>query len=190
MGVILDVIGAMVIGGMLLLMMITFQYQMQEASDRALYIRDMIDNMDTAATKLNKVIALAGIGFAPDATVLHATQDSLVFLTYWNYQTDQLGFTPYTLSIKLNNVPSPYGKALVIRQDGVPLNDLGYIFWVDGLKFYYYDKDNAATTLAGKVRSTEVWLTFFRNPPRRDGSVLRNRLQVKCFFMNAYMRGA
>lgn len=190
MNVILDVLGAVIIGSMLLLMMITFQYQMQESADRALYMKDMIDNMDTAATKLNAVIALAGIGFDPDNTVLYAAPDSLVFQTYWDYQNDQLGFAPSTLSIKLATMPSPYGKALTIRQDGVPLNNLGYIFWVDGLKFKYFDKVGTLTTNASKVRSTEAWLSFFRSPPRADGSVLRNRLQVKCFFMNAYMRGA
>jgi len=190
MNVILDVLGAMIIGSMLLLMMVTFQYGMRESADRALYMREMIDNMDTAATKLNAVIALAGIGFQPNESVIHATQDSLVFRTYWDYQNDRLGFSPITLSIKLSDMPSPYGRALSIRQDGVPLNDLGYIFWVDGLKFKYYTKTNALTTQAADVRGTEAWLTFFRNPPRADGAVLRQRLQVRCYFMNAYMRGA
>jgi len=190
MNVILDILGSVIIGSTLLLMMITFQYGMRESTDRALYMREMIDNMDTAATKLNAVIALAGIGYDPASTVIYATQDSLVFRTYWDYQNDRLGFTANTLSIKLANLPSPYGRALTIRQNNVPLNDLGYIFWVDGLRFKYYDKFNALTTQASSVRSTESWLTFFRNPPRRNGELLRSRLQVKCYFMNAYMRGA
>lgn len=190
MNVILDVLGSVIIGSMLLLMMITFQYGMRESADRALYTKEMINNMDTAATKLNAVIALAGIGYEPTATVIHATADSLVFRTYWDYQNDVLGLVPNTLSIRLANMPSPYGRALTIRQNGVPLNDLGYIFWVDGLQFKYYDRNNALTTQATSVRGTEAWLTFFRNPPRADGQVLRSRLQVRCYFMNAYMRGA
>lgn len=190
MSFILDIIGSVIIGGMLILMMITFQYQMQEAADRAMFMKDMIDHMDVAATKLNSVIALAGVGFAPNVAVVHATADSLVFQTYWDYQNDQLGLTPCTLSLKLANVPSPYGKALTIRQNGIPLNDLGYIFWVDGLKFKYYTKTDALTTDKTLVRSAEMWLSFFRNPPIMGSEVLRTRLQVKCFFMNAYMRGA
>ncbi|HOA29686.1 MAG TPA: hypothetical protein PKL34_06585 [Candidatus Cloacimonadota bacterium] len=190
MNVIIDVLGSVIIGSMLLLMMITFQYGMRESADRALYTKEMINNMDTAATKLNAVIALAGIGFDPGATVIYAAQDSLVFRTYWDYQNDRLGFTINTLSIRLANLPSPYGRALTIRQNNVPLNDLGYIFWIDGLQFKYYDRNGALTTQATSVRSAESWLTFFRNPPRADGRVLRSRLQVRCYFMNAYMRGA
>jgi hypothetical protein len=190
MNFILDIIGSVIIGSMLLLMMMSFQFQMQEAADRALYMRNMIEHMDVAATKLNSVIALAGVGFTPTAAVTHATPDSLVFQTYWNYQTDQLGLTPITLSIKLSEMPSPYGRALTIRQDGIPLNDLGYIFWVDGLTFKYYDRTDVLTTNRERVRSAEMWLSFFRNPPIMGTQVLRTRLQVKCFFMNAYMRGA
>lgn len=190
MSFILDIIGSFIVGGMLVLMMITFQYQMQEAADRAMFMKDMIDHMDVAATKLNSVIALAGVGFTPTSTVLHATPDSLVFQTYWDYQNDQLSIAPSTLSLKLSDVPSPYGRALAIRQNGIPLEDLGYIFWVDGLKFRYYTKNDALTTDRTQVRSTEMWLSFFRNPPIMGSEVLRTRLQVKCFFMNAYMRGA
>ncbi|MDZ4182330.1 MAG: hypothetical protein U1B83_05575 [Candidatus Cloacimonadaceae bacterium] len=190
MSIIIDIIGSFIIGSMLLLMMITFQYQMQESADRAMYIKEMIDHMDQAAVKLNSVIALAGVGFMPANTVIHATADSLVFWTYWNYQLDELGMVPYTISVKRSPMPSPYGYAAVIRQDGVPLNDLGYLFWIDGISFRYFDRNDALTTTAANVRSAEVRLSFFRNAPRQGSKVIRNRLQVKCFFMNAYMRGA
>ncbi|MDP2173538.1 MAG: hypothetical protein Q8M98_00305 [Candidatus Cloacimonadaceae bacterium] len=186
----IDIIGSFIIGGMLLMMMITFQYQMQESADRAMYMKEMVDHMDQAAVKLNSVIALAGIGYPVTESVIHATADSLVFRTYWNYQTDQLALIPVTLSIKLSPVPSPYGYAAVIRQDGVPLNDFGYLFWIDGLTLRYFDRNDIATTTAANVRSAEVRLFFFRTAPRHGSKVIRNRLQVKCFFMNAYMRGA
>jgi hypothetical protein len=53
MGVILDLIGAFVIGGMLILMVMSLQFQLQEAADRAYYLKDMVDHMDQCATKLN-----------------------------------------------------------------------------------------------------------------------------------------
>lgn len=190
MSIIIDIIGSFIIGGMLLMMVLTFQYQLQESADRAMYLKEMVDHMDQAAVKLNSVIALAGVGYPPNTAVIHATQDSLVFRTYWNFQNDELALAPVTLSIKRSPMPSPYGYAAVIRQDGVPLNDLGYLFWIDEIKFRYYDRNDALTTTAANVRSAEVWLSFFRDAPRAGSRVLRNRLQVKCFFMNAYMRGA
>lgn len=190
MGALLDIVGGLIIGGMLILMMITFQFQMHESADRAVYLKEMIDHMDQVAVKLNSVIALAGVGYAPASTVIHARADSLVFRSYWNYQTDQLALVPVTLSLKLSTLPTPYGRTLVIRQDGIPLNDLGYLFWVDELRFIYFDRNNAQTTTPANVRSAELWLTFLRNPPRMGGQLIRTKLQVKCFFMNAYMRGA
>lgn len=190
MNVMLDILGAVIIGGMLLMMMITFQYSLREAADRAMYIKEMLDHMDMAAKRLNAVVALAGIGFTPTDTVNYATADSLVFKTYWDYQNDTLGASPNTISIRLANMPSPWGKALIIRQNGVPLNDMGQIFWVENIKFLYHNKNNALTTNIKDVRDAELHLSFFRNPPRADGKVLRNKLEIKCFFMNAYMRGA
>ncbi|MDD2209700.1 MAG: hypothetical protein PHY41_01900 [Candidatus Cloacimonetes bacterium] len=190
MGVILDIIGAFVIGGMLLLMVISFQFQMQEAADRALYTQQMVDHMDQCATKLNSVVALAGVGFDPEDAIVHATPDSLVFWTYWDYQQNQLGVTPVKLSIKLSNAPDPYGIAVLLAQDGVPLNDLGYLFWIDELKFRYYTKNDALTTSASSARSAEIRMGFYHDPPRAGSQSIRTKLQFKCYFMNAYMRGA
>ncbi|PKN80981.1 MAG: hypothetical protein CVU48_00160 [Candidatus Cloacimonetes bacterium HGW-Cloacimonetes-1] len=190
MNFILDLIGAAIIGSMLIMMMITFQLQMQEASERALYTMDMVDHMDQTATKLNSVIALAGIGYSPGQTVITATTSVLVFRTYWDFQADQIGSNENTLSIKLSSVPSPYGSAVVISQNGVPLTNLGYLFWINDLKFRYYSKSDVLTTTASDVRSAEVRLAFFRNPPRIGGKPIITKLQFKCFFMNAYMQGA
>ncbi|HNT51942.1 MAG TPA: hypothetical protein PKH19_00970 [Candidatus Syntrophosphaera sp.] len=190
MSIILDIIGSVIIGSLLLLMLITFQYRMQEAGDRYVFMQEMTEHIDLAAVKLNKVIALAGVGFPANTTVVHAATDSLVFNTYWNYETDSLQSTPVTISIRLTTLPSPYGKTLVIRQDGVPLNDLGYIFWVTGLSFKYYDRYDALTTTKANVRAAELWLTFSRASTPTGSPDLINKIQVKCFLMNTYMRGA
>ncbi len=190
MSLIIDLIGAAVICGTLIIMLISFQFQMQEAVDRALYTISMIDVMDQTATKLNSVIALAGVGLSPTTAVKYATQDSLVFYTFWDFQNDTITGSSKTLSIKLSSVPSPYGTAVVIRQDGVPLNDLGYLFWINELQFRYYTKNDALTTTVSAVRSAEVRISFFRNPPRTGGKPIITKLQFKCYFMNAYMQGA
>lgn len=190
MNMILDLIGASVIGSLLVLMMMTFQFQMHEAVDRSLYTINMIDVMDQTATKLNSVIALAGVGLSPTTAIKHATADSLVFFTFWDFQNDTISGSSKTLSIKLSSVPSPYGTAVVIRQNGVPLTDLGYLFWINELKFRYFTKTDVLTTTASAARSTEIRISFFRNPPRAGGKPIITKLQFKCYFMNAYMQGA
>ncbi|MDZ4122110.1 MAG: hypothetical protein U1C33_06785 [Candidatus Cloacimonadaceae bacterium] len=190
MGALLDVLGALLIGTMLLLMMITFQFQLQDTAQRALYTASMVDHMDNAAVKLNGVIALAGIGYPPTSTVVTAAANRLVFNTYWNYDLNMITPMPVTIEIALSSTETGVGKALTIRQNGELLNDLGYILWVESLAFKYYTRLDALTTTASAVRSAEAWLTFKRDSLTQGGPPLRTRLQVKCFFMNAYMRGA
>ena len=190
MSFIIDLIGAALIGSLLMLMMISFQFQMREAADRAMYTINMIDHMDQAATRINNVIALAGVGLSPSTAIKYATADSLVFYTFWDFQNDQITGSSKTLSIKLSSVPSPYGTAVVIRQNGVPLTDLCYLFWFNELKFRYYTKSDLLTTTASLARSAEVRMSFFRNSPRIGGKPITTKLQFKCYFMNAYMQGA
>lgn len=190
MGAILDVLGALMIGTMLLLMMISFQFQLQDTANRAMYTASMIDHMDTAATKINSVIALAGIGYPPGQTVVTAGTNRLVFNTYWNYDLNQITPVPVTIEIGISSTTTGVGKALTIRQNGTLLNDLGYILWVEDLAFRYFNRDDVLTNTASAVRSAEAWLTFRRDGITPASTPLRTKLQVKCFFMNAYMRGA
>lgn len=190
MSIILDIIGSVIIGSMLLLMLITFQYKLTDSADRYMYMKELISHSDMAAVKLNQVIALAGVGYTPTTTVIYATTDSLVFRTYWNFDTNAIQLSPLTISIKISDLPTPIGRALVIRQNGVPLEDLGYIFYASDLDFRYYDRNDALTTTAANVRAAEMWITFTRTAPTTGSTNLQNKIQLKCFFMNAYMRGA
>ncbi|MDD2331415.1 MAG: hypothetical protein PHI68_02050 [Candidatus Cloacimonetes bacterium] len=190
MGAILDVLGAMLIGSMLILMMITFQYRLHDTANQAMYLASMVEHMERASTKLNSVIALAGIGYAPNQTVTTAGANSLTFQSYWNYQLNQITPVPVSIQIALSGTETDVGKALTIRQDGELLADLGYILYVDYLAFRYYTKTDALTTVAANVRSAEIWLTFKREAPNSSKPPLQTKLQIKCFFMNAYMRGA
>lgn len=190
MNLIIDLIGAAIVGSLLVMMLITFHFQMFEAADRMAYTVNMIDHMDQTATRLNSVIALAGVGFTPTEAILHATPDSLVFRTYWDFQNDQIGFAPVRFCIKLANMPNPWGTAVVLLQDNVPLNDMGHLFWINELKFRYLTKTDAFTTTASQARSAEVRVSYFRPAPRPGGRPIITKLQFKCYFMNAYMRGA
>ncbi len=189
MGALLDVLGALLIGTMLMMMMVSFQYQLQDTAQTATYAANMLDHMDVAAKSINGVIALAGIGMEPVNVVVNANTDSFKFKSYWNYVTNQLINSPVTISIGLETATSGDGKVLVIRQDDTILDPLGYILWVDELSFIYYDINDQITTTAANVRAAEAWLTFKRDAIRPGAEPLRTKLQVKCFLMNAYMRG-
>jgi hypothetical protein len=190
MGVLLDVLGSIVIGAMLIMMMFTFQIQMQESSQRILYVASMVEHMDMAATKVNKTFALAGIGIPSDSVCVTAGTNRVVFKTFWNCDSDTLSATRNTIEMRIADVANPYGKALIITQNGTPLTDNGYIFYIEAMSIRYYDKNDAVTTTPGLVRSADFLLTFRRDSPWNPNSPLRTNIQVKCFFMNSYLKGA
>ncbi len=189
MGALLDVLGALLIGTMLLMMMVSFQYQLQDTAQTAIYAASMLDHMDVAAKSINGVIALAGIGMEPANVVVNANSTAFEFKSYWNYITNQLTNNIVTIKIALEPAENGDAKVLVIRQNETILDPLGYILWVDELSFLYYDIDDQITTTNTQVRAAEAWLTFKRDAIRLGAPALRTKLQVKCFLMNAYMRG-
>ena len=190
MNVILDLIGSAMIASLLILMMITFQYQIRDQAQRTLYTATMVEHMDNAATKINAVISLAGIGVPADSACVTATSSRLVFRSYWDWNANALSAVRHSLEIKIVDLGSPYGKALTLVQDGTVLNDLGYIFYIDAISFTYYNKLDQVTTTASTVRSAEIFLTFRRDPPATGGVPLQTKIQLKCYMMNTYMRGA
>ncbi|MDZ4181994.1 MAG: hypothetical protein U1B83_03875, partial [Candidatus Cloacimonadaceae bacterium] len=165
MSVLIDVIGAMVIGSMLILMMFSFQYQLADTTNSAIYMANMVDHMQVANTRLNRLFSLAGIGLAPANTVVVADSNRIEFRSKWDYAANRITTVEHRISLSLSNVDTPLGKALIVTQNGTQLNDLGYIFWVDRLQMRYYDINDILTTDPARIRSAEMWLTFRHNTP-------------------------
>ena len=180
----------MVIGSMLILMMFSFQYQLTDTTNSAIYMAGMIEQVQTAYTKLHELIALAGIDVAAASTVTTAGTDSMVFVTKWDYVNDQIDSSEHIITIVLSDVATPLGKALVVRQDNVSLDSLGYIFWVDDLNFVYYNMEDQITTNPTRVYSAEIRLTFRHSAPTMGNTDLQTRLQMRCYLMNSYLEGA
>ncbi len=172
------------------MMMLTFQMQLQESSSRLMYTSSMIAHMDNAASRVNKAFSLAGVGIPPDSVCVYTGTDRVVFRSYWDSASDTLSQTKHTVEMKIASVENPYGKALIISQDGTPLNDLGTIFYIENMSLIYYDKNGTQTTQPALVRSADVLLTFRRDSPWNPNRPLRSNIQVKCFFMNSYLKGA
>lgn len=190
MSVLIDVLGAIIIGGLLLIMLITFNYQLTENAERQLYAMNMTEHMENACVQLNYVIGFAGLGIEDfKESIVSAQVDIFEFQTYWDVSIDRLGNVPRTISISLDNtVDQGTGKAIVIKQGSVPLENFGYIFWVSNLEFDYFDIDGVVTNATEKIRSVELRIEFSRPAPRLGSRDLTNRLQLKCFLMNLYLQ--
>lgn len=199
MSVILDILGAIIIGGLVLIMLITFTTRIRETAERQMYSASMVSHMEKAASRLNHLIGLAGLGIEdPNEAVVRADASAFVFRSYWDFQSDVMGPTsgdPNVLSISLRESNGAQGKAIEIRQgtdanieDDPVLENLGYIPWVDELNFVYFDINNAQTANVEAVRSAEIRLSFRREGPLAGSRILTNRLQLKCYLMNTYLQ--
>ena len=188
MSVLLDVLGSVITGGVLILMMMTFQLQMRETTDRILYTTSMIDHMDEAATKINHIFAMAGIGIPVDSMIVEAKQRSVKFKTFWDCDSDTLSNRRHVVEIKVEDALNSGSKTLVITQDDQPLSDLGYILYIEDMILKYYNKLDALTTNAKEVMAAEVFLTFRRDSPWSPERPLRSNIQLKCYLMNAYLQ--
>lgn len=189
MNILIDLLGSAMVGALLIMMMITFQLQLRENAERTLYASAMVEHMDEACRKLNSVVALAGIGMPADSAVTLAATNRMVFRTYWDYAQDVLTAAPHSVEIKLVDSGTEYGQVLTIVQDGNIL-PAPYIFYIENVSFKYYTKQDQITTTARFVRSAEMLLTFRKDTPAPSNRPLRSMVQIKCFLMNSYMRGA
>jgi len=189
MSVLLDVLSAMIVGGMVLMMIFNFQYQLTDTAQSVVYLAQMMDHMQEATFRLNNIISLAGIGYPPASMVSVADSTRMVFHTKWDYISDAISASEHLIVLKISDSQTDFGRSLQVSQDGTPMNDLGYIFWIHRLRFRYLDINGNLTTTPSQVRSVDMWLTFRRSAPTLRLQALSTKLQMRCYLMNAYLAG-
>jgi hypothetical protein len=195
MAVLIDLLGALMIATLLLLMMMTFQMQFQQTADRTIFAAQMMTHEQRACRELNGLIALAGVNFSRDSTVvIVADSTRMQFRTYWDYMNNVMTSTANTLTLTLNPSTTDVGRELSIWQAATPVYNLGSILWLENLKFQYYDVTGASlgyrvTGAALKnIYSIDVDMTFKRDPPMIQTTPLRVKVQLRCYLMNRYLR--
>jgi len=183
------------IATMLILMMLSFQFQLQDTANRTMFVAQMLAHEQQACVDLNRIILLAGVGMSPDSTMVAADSTSLTFRTYWDFRNNVLTETPRSVSLSLLT-ETGVGKQLHIVQEGTPVFDMGYILWVDRMTFSFFNRDDALvalplTTASLKtIRGVVVNMVFKRNPPKVKSTVLKTKVQLRIYYMNCYLRGA
>lgn len=180
------------IATLLMLMMISFQFQLNDIANRTMYTSQMLVHEETACSELNRLVALVGVGVSPDSTIAAATTTSITFRTRWSYITNALLLAPVTLQLTLENATGS-GKMIRIVQGGTVTYELGRILWIEDMSFKYYNNAGTEiTTLSAAnlktVRSIDVNMTFRRNAPKVNATPLRTRVQLRIYFMNCYLQ--
>jgi hypothetical protein len=200
MSVLIDILGSLMIATLLLLMMITFQMQLQETADRTIFAAQMMTHVQKACKELNNIIGLASVNIPfEDVAVITAHRDSMRFLTYWDYKNNLMTNTVNTISITLapEDSLSDFGRdfgIIQIVQTPSPVYDLGSILWLEDLRFEYFDinGNSLGETVTGDTRknifSVDIKMTFKRDPPMIQSTPLRVRVQLRSHLMNRYLR--
>jgi len=188
MSVMLDVIGSVIIGAILIVMIMTFQLQLQETAGRIYYTSSMIDHMDNAASNVNHIFSMAGVGVPSDSICVAANSSSITFRTYWDCAGDSLSNVKHLIDLSLADYGHDSGSVLEIQQDGNLIMPLGNILYIESMHLNYYDQNGAATSNLKDIMCAEVLLTFRRDSPWRPAQPLRSNIQLKCYFMNAYLQ--
>jgi hypothetical protein len=192
MGLLMDLLGALMIATLLMLMMISFQFQLRDTANRTMYTSQMLVHEQSACSELNKLVGLVGIGVAPDSTVAAASASSVTFLTRWSYITNAMLLAPVTLQLTLETATGS-GKMIRIVQGGTVTYELGRILWVEDLSFKYYDNAGTEVTTLNAaniqtIRSVDINITFMRNAPKVNTTPLRTKVQLRIYFMNCYLQ--
>ena len=194
MNILIDLLGAVIVATVLLLMMITFQYQLLDIANRTIFTSQMIAHEEKACVDFNRVIAMAGVGVDPDSVVVQADANAVSLRTRWNYTTNTLMVSPQNLELSLL-AATTFGKQIRLAEGGTVIKDLGYILWLEDLTFAYYDGSDAVVSIPttatsrATIRSMDIDMTFRRDPPRINATPLRTKVQLKVYFMNCYLQG-
>jgi hypothetical protein len=200
MGILLDLLGALMIATLLLLMMISFQFQLRDTADRTIFAAQMMNHEQRASQELNHLIALAGINMptnasvATDLTVMIADPTNFKFRTYWDFKNNVMTGVVNTIDLKLSTTETDVGRELTILQSSSPVYDLGSILWLENLQFTYYDITGAVvaapmtTAKLNSIMSVDVGMTFKRYAPTVGKTPLRTSVQVRVYFMNRYLK--
>lgn len=194
MNVLLDLLGALMIATLLLLMMITFQLQLRETADRTIFAALMMDHVQASCRELNNILALAGVGYRKEDVVITTAQPTqLIYNTYWDYQGNVKTSVSNTIDLSLDSLETAVGKRLLIEQSSNPVYSLDAIFYLEDLRFVYYNTAGASlgASVTGDTRkdiySVDVNMTFKRKAPVVNTTDIRTRIQLRCHLMNRYL---
>jgi len=197
MTVLIDLLGALMIATLLMLMMITFQFQFRDTADRTIFAAQMMTHEQRACKELNNIIALVGVGYTKNSIVVQTADPThLVFLTYWDYKNNVKTNVANSIDLSLDTLETDVGQTLNILQSASPVYDLGSILWLKDLSFTYYDTTGVAlgNNVTGDARrniySIDVNMTFERKAPMINKAALQTKVQLRCYMMNRYLRYA
>ena len=178
----LDVLGATVIGAILILSMINAQYNIQAMSlDIRMYV-NLFDISDNTVSVLESY--LSKVGFGVDTTaIIAAAPDSFEFRAKFSLADSTFS----TLSVVQGDSIADKGYPFQLKRNGV--TELGPFYLSNSLRFTYYDADGNTTSVLANIRSVKSEMEFFYASLRGGINIrkYKHRITFWKYFKNLYL---
>ncbi|MEA1971797.1 MAG: hypothetical protein U9N34_00635 [Candidatus Cloacimonadota bacterium] len=189
MNIMLDIVWATIIGGMLLLAMVTSIMDIQAVSTNLIYQTSLAKVTEQRVDMIDYYFGKVGAGVHPDSTTIMTTIDTVFTFRAKEFSTDA---NPSTFSFS-QGAPTTNGIPVEITKDGNRV--YGPIWLSESMSITYYNRSNAllpfplSSADMESVGSVRISLTpFMRGAFRRGNSRnITNQIVFWETFVNLYL---
>ena len=180
----IDVLGATIIGAILLLSMLSATYHVQAMSLNIRMYVNLFDISDNTISIVEAYLSKVGFGLPAGTTaILAATPDSVLFRA----KLSLLDSTYTTLSLVQGDSIADKGYPFQLKRNGV--RELGPFYLSDKMILTYYDENVDATTDPPDIRSVKCEMEFFyKTSGKFDTKQYKNRITFWKYFKNLYLQ--
>jgi hypothetical protein len=158
----IDVIGALAIGGLILITMLTTLFNVQFSSHDIARSVLLYDNVQKSCELFHSVLSTVALDMPIDSVFVRKETHRLTFFSKWNILQERLDTAAHQYDIFLEPQDSEFGSLLRLEQNGAETNFLNMIMWLDELNFTYLDLSDNVTNDPLLIRSIQVDLIFRR----------------------------
>lgn len=153
----LDIIGSSIIGGIILLIILSYNSNVNDASLSQTTTNIVQGNLNSIASELDYSFKKIGFGVSDSVKIITADTSRITFLSDYDNNGTVDTVTYYLSSLDaLVNTPNPRDRLLyrVINTQAPNTSSLG----VTKFRLFYYDKHGTVTTNLAQIRSFKVEL--------------------------------
>jgi hypothetical protein len=181
---IIDVIGALAIGGLILITMLTTLFNVQFTSHDIARSVLLYDNVQKSCELFHSVLATVALNMPVDSVFIRTEATRFTFYSKWNILHDRLDTFPHQYDIFLEHRDSESGSLLRCRQNGNETNFLDMIMWLDELHFTYLDGSDNVTNSPFLIKNIQVDLSFRRTASAMDRNDLNTNITLWSYLKN------
>ena len=185
---IIDVIGALAIGGLVLITMLTTLFNVQFTSHDIARSVLLYDNVQKACEMLHSTLATVAIDMPLDSIFVTTTANRFSFYSKWNINNDQLDTGIHQYTVYLDDTSTDLGSELILTQDGTPTQNLSSILWLSSLQFAYLDAADNPTANQSLIRTIRVDMQFSRTASNMDRNDLNTNISLWNSFKNISLK--